>query len=90
MRGVASNPARHHRSWHSYFFHYSHAVPNANLFGLANGIAKGTALGVRIAMYKVCWEYYIPECITTDILAALDETIADGVDVISISLGRPG
>uniref|UniRef100_A0A0E0CS79 Subtilisin-like protease n=2 Tax=Oryza meridionalis TaxID=40149 RepID=A0A0E0CS79_9ORYZ len=67
-----------------------HAVPNANLFGLTNGIAKGTAPGARIAMYKVCWEYPIPECITTDILAALDEAIADGVDVISISLGSPG
>uniref|UniRef100_A0A0E0K5X4 Subtilisin-like protease n=1 Tax=Oryza punctata TaxID=4537 RepID=A0A0E0K5X4_ORYPU len=50
---------------------------------------KSTAPGARIAMYKVCWAYPISECTTTDILAALDEAIADSVDVISISIGSP-
>lgn len=38
----------------------------------------------RIAMYKVCWS---DGCATADILAAFDDAIADGVDIISVSLG---
>ncbi|XP_062192367.1 subtilisin-like protease SBT1.4 [Phragmites australis] len=61
-------------------------VPNADLFGFASGTAKGTAPGARIAVYKVCWKL---GCAGSDILAGMDEAIADGVDVISLSLGSP-
>lgn len=60
-------------------------VPNASLFGLANGTSRGAVPSARIAMYKVCWEN--SGCSDMDILAAFDAAIHDGVDVISISIG---
>ncbi|XVE64915.1 hypothetical protein DITRI_Ditri07aG0140600 [Diplodiscus trichospermus] len=59
-------------------------VPGASYYGLANGTARGGVPGARIAMYKVCWSF---GCATADILAAFDDAIADGVDIISVSLG---
>ncbi|THG15185.1 hypothetical protein TEA_009958 [Camellia sinensis var. sinensis] len=59
-------------------------VSNASLFGFASGIARGAVPSARIAVYKVCWH---DDCSDVDILAAFDDAIADGVDVISISLG---
>ncbi|KAI4982421.1 hypothetical protein ZWY2020_022913 [Hordeum vulgare] len=63
------------------------AVPDAAFYGYARGNAVGMAPGARIASYKVCWKYGCP---SSDILAAFDEAIADGVDVISASLGSSG
>ncbi|XP_038684312.1 subtilisin-like protease SBT4.14 isoform X1 [Tripterygium wilfordii] len=60
-------------------------VPDANLFGLAKGAARGAVPYARVAMYKVCWAS--SGCSDMDILAAFDAAIHDGVDVISISIG---
>ncbi|MFQ6627198.1 hypothetical protein Gotur_006049 [Gossypium turneri] len=61
-----------------------HRVAGASYYGLANGTARGGVPGARIAMYKVCWSF---GCGAADILAAFDDAIADGVDIISVSLG---
>ncbi|KAL5727769.1 hypothetical protein ACHQM5_000924 [Ranunculus cassubicifolius] len=60
-------------------------VANANLYGLAQGTARGAVPSARIAMYKVCWEG--SGCSDMDLLAAFEAAIHDGVDVISISIG---
>lgn len=60
-------------------------VANVSIYGFADGYAKGGSPAARVAAYKACW----PEagCDDADILAALDQAIEDGVDVLSVSLG---
>ncbi|KAH7429154.1 hypothetical protein KP509_09G033200 [Ceratopteris richardii] len=59
-------------------------VSNASLFGEALGTARGMAPYARIAVYKVCWT---GGCVNSDILAAFEQAIMDGVDIISLSVG---
>ncbi|URE20127.1 hypothetical protein MUK42_11508, partial [Musa troglodytarum] len=59
-------------------------VKKASLSGIAKGTARGGAPTARIAIYKICWS---DGCDSHYILAAFDDAIADGVDIISISLG---
>ncbi|KAK7330666.1 hypothetical protein VNO77_24864 [Canavalia gladiata] len=59
-------------------------VDHAEVLGNAKGIAAGIAPLAHLAIYKVCFGEDCPE---SDILAALDAAVEDGVDVISISLG---
>ncbi|XVE99669.1 hypothetical protein REPUB_Repub03eG0219800 [Reevesia pubescens] len=59
-------------------------VSKASLYGLAEGTVRGGVPSARIAVYKICWS---DGCYDADILAAFDDAIADGVDIISISVG---
>lgn len=56
----------------------------ASVFGSINGIAPRA----RIAAYKACWS--VPgtagSCSGVDLLAAIDQAVADGVDVINYSI----
>ncbi|EOY17971.1 Subtilisin-like serine endopeptidase family protein [Theobroma cacao] len=56
----------------------------ASLYGLAKGTVRGAVPSARIAVYKICWS---DGCYDVDILAAFDDAIADGVDIISLSVG---
>ncbi|XP_031265436.1 CO(2)-response secreted protease-like [Pistacia vera] len=60
-------------------------VVNASYYGLAAGSAKGGSPASRIAVYRVCSPDY--GCTGSNILAAFDDAIADGVDVLSLSIG---
>ncbi|KAF8654848.1 hypothetical protein HU200_061427 [Digitaria exilis] len=60
------------------------AVANVSSDGLAVGTARGAVPGARLAIYKVCVGVF---CSDADILAGFDDAIADGVDVISFSIG---
>ena len=59
------------------------ATGAAAVFGSISGIAPRA----RIAAYKVCWETGAGgSCFTTDSVAAIDQAVADGVDVINFSI----
>lgn len=69
-------------------------VPHVSaLGGFAYGTASGGAPLARLAIYKACWA--IPHkgkedgntCFEEDMLAAMDDAIADGVHVMSLSIG---
>ncbi|CAI0440319.1 unnamed protein product [Linum tenue] len=61
-------------------------VPGANFSGAALGVAKGGAPRARVASYKTCFN--VPDsCLESDVLAAFEAAISDGVDVLSVSLG---
>ncbi|KAG6484760.1 hypothetical protein ZIOFF_053285 [Zingiber officinale] len=60
------------------------SVSHASLYDLAQGTARGAVPSARLAMYKVCWTF---GCAEVDILAAFDDAISDGVDIISASIG---
>ncbi|XP_071902036.1 cucumisin-like isoform X4 [Coffea arabica] len=59
-------------------------VKGASLYGLRSGTARGGVPSARIAVYKICWKDH---CSDANVLAAFDDAIADGVDIISISVG---
>ncbi|CAN1307517.1 Subtilisin-like protease SBT5.4 [Linum perenne] len=63
-------------------------VPQVKILNFTVGTAKGGSPKARVAAYKVCWPPIDGSgCFDSDILAAFDAAINDGVDVISVSLG---
>ncbi|MCE0482217.1 hypothetical protein HAX54_040718 [Datura stramonium] len=60
------------------------AVPMAAVLGNEAGEARGMAPRAHIAICKVCW---FSGCYSSDILAAMDVAIRDGIDIFPLSLG---
>jgi subtilisin family serine protease len=62
----------------------------ASIFGTFFGRVEGMAPGARVSVYKACWlrpDATRASCNTSDLANAIDMAVADGVDVISYSVG---
>lgn len=65
-------------------------VVTASLFGTRIGEIGGIAPRARIAVYKACWlepGNSRATCTSTDLARAIDDAVADGVDIINYSIG---
>jgi subtilisin family serine protease len=63
---------------------------DAFLFGTKVAKVQGLAPRARVAIYKACWvepDQITPTCATSDLARAVDDAVADGVDIINYSLG---
>lgn len=58
-------------------------IKHASVLGL-EGTSRGAVPSVRIAIYKVCGT---SSCYYRSILDAFNDVVADGVDIISVSIG---
>lgn len=62
----------------------------ASIFGTSIGDIEGIAPKARLAVYKACWLRpgdTRASCNTSDLVSAIDAAVADGVDIISYSIG---
>lgn len=55
----------------------------AEIFGISRGTISGIAPRAHVAAYKACGAI---GCATADLVAAIDQAVADGVDVINYSI----
>ena len=63
---------------------------NVTIDGKAIGTGSGMAPGAKVAAYKVCWEGkegVAAGCFNSDSVAAINDAVLDGVDVINYSIG---
>ncbi|XP_037466740.1 subtilisin-like protease SBT3.9 [Triticum dicoccoides] len=63
-------------------------VQGVSYGGLGMGTTRGGAPRARLSIYKACWVG--GSCSGAAVLAAVDDAIHDGVDVLSLSIGGAG
>ncbi|VAI70483.1 unnamed protein product [Triticum turgidum subsp. durum] len=63
-------------------------VQGVSYGGLGMGVARGGAPRARLSIYKVCW--LGGSCPEAAVLAAIDDAMHDGVDVLSLSIAGAG
>jgi subtilisin family serine protease len=64
---------------------------SASIFGTLIGDIEGMAPRARVAAYKACWLRPFDSrasCNSSDLVRAIDAAVADGVDIISYSVGN--
>jgi len=64
----------------------------ASIFGKSVGTISGMAPRARIAVYKACWledGLSRASCSVADLAMAIEDAVADGVDIINYSIGDP-
>ncbi|KAL3348443.1 hypothetical protein AABB24_021881 [Solanum stoloniferum] len=61
-------------------------VQGVSYFRYGKGTAKGVAPRARLAIYKVSWRE-LGSITSSDMIAGMDQAVADGVDIISMSSG---
>ena len=55
-----------------------------------SGVGSGMAPGAKVAAYKVCWTgrpQFGGGCFNSDSVAAINDAVSDGVDVLNFSIG---
>ncbi|KAM7518344.1 hypothetical protein LguiB_017306 [Lonicera macranthoides] len=65
----------------------SNCLLGTSHFGYISGMARGVALGAHIAVYKMVWATSTNEFTASDVLAGMDQAIADWVNILYVSLG---
>ncbi len=89
--------ANEYRSPHDADGHGTHTATtaagrrvSASIFGTLIGDVEGMAPRARVAVYKACWlrpSESRASCNSSDLASAIDAAVADGVDIISYSVG---
>ncbi|CAI5531463.1 unnamed protein product [Closterium sp. Naga37s-1] len=84
------NPPERQRAMQTLAAAAGNANVSVEMSGRSYGAASGVAPRARIAMYKALWwvkDFGAAAGTNSDLRAAVDAAVADGVDVLSLSLG---